>query len=646
MPLAQELRHQGTTWVLSMTNRDLPLLEGAGRIPRDTLLIRRILSLHRDSLFEILTIRNFSGTSQQLRLEHWAGARFEDLFEVRGMTRQARGKLLPPEERSPRHDIFHYEGRDGRHRSTHLQRCYDTDKIRLSPYLTGYSTLLTLDPKEIIVFRTVVSFDDAVPLRYHENDFEGLDPSQMMALATRNEAKPKLFSFSLETDHALFNRAIDCASTDIRMLLTEESGGLLYPYAGVPWFSAPFGRDGLITAYQLLPWAPEVARGVLDFVFQNLGERQDPFTDEEPGKAFHELRRGEMALLREIPFVPYFGSVDATPLSLILLQEYWLWTEDHDSLERWWPSVLKALNWLDQATGQNSWGFLAYSRKTPAGLSNQGWKDSHDSIMHDDGRLAEAPIALCEAQAYCYRARMGIAEIARSRGDSILASQLELHAYRLRAEFHEKFWDSERRFVALALDGQGKACQVRSSNMGHCLFGGIVTDVQAQAIAEALLTESFFSGHGIRTLADSETAYNPMSYHNGSIWPHDNALIADGLRRYGKVQALVQLADGMTSVLESSDDYRLPELFCGFRKRGTEPPIPYEVACKPQAWSAGSIFLLLKALLGIEKKSQQPGLVIRNPILPSLLNSIEIRDLKILDTTMNLRFDRTGRGVR
>lgn len=645
VPLAQEQRHQGTTWVLSMTNRDLPLIGGAGRIPRDTLLIRRILTLHEDTLFEILTIRNFSGISQILQLEHWAGSRFEDVFEIRGMTRPGRGALLPAQELSPLHWMLSYRGLDGAVRSTHLHRLYSAEKIRVSPYLTGWITRVEIQPKEILTFRTVASFNQPSSLLFNGENFEDLDAGGMMTLAANRGAKPALLDFRIESDNALFNRSVDAAICDVSMLLSRESDSVLYPYAGIPWFSAPFGRDGLITAYQLLPWAPKVARGVLEFVFSGQGTRFDTFTEEEPGKIFHELRRGEMAALREIPFVPYYGSVDATPLALILLHEYACWTSDRESVEKWWPAVEAALEWMDRFGDIDGDLFLEYIRRSERGLSNQGWKDSHDSVVHDDGSLAEAPIRLCEVQAYAYRARLGAAELATWIGKKDLAEKLRMQALRLRAEFQEAFWNPVGQFVYLALDGARRPCSVLSSNMGHCLWGGILTDAQARSVSRHLISESMFSGHGIRTLADTEMAYNPMSYHNGSVWPHDNSLIAQGFHRYGRTTELQAIADALFGVLESSDDFRLPELFCGFRKRGLEPPIPYEVACKPQAWSAGALFLVLRSILGMEKKLNQRAVSLKNPLLLGKVNQLHVSGIEIDGKLASMSFHRAPHGV-
>jgi glycogen debranching enzyme len=416
----------------------------------------------------------------------------------------------------------------------------------------------------------------------------------------------------------------------------------LYPYAGIPWYSAPFGRDGLITAYQLLPWAPQVAQGVLDYVWRHLGTKSDSFTDESPGKVFHEMRRGEMAATREVPFIPYFGSVDSTPLALILLDEYMQWTGDFDRLRQWWPAALRALEWIERWGDPDQDGFLEYERQSPTGLVNQGWKDSHDSVMHADGTLAQAPIRLCEVQAYAFRARMAMSRLARALGQRRLADRLRMEALKLRSRFRERFWNSKNSSIHLAIDGQGRPCEVRSSNMGHALWGGIVDSEQAALVTRHLLSDALFSGYGIRTLADTEHRYNPLSYHNGSVWPHDNSLILEGFRNYGLRSAIATLSSALLGVLDTSQDFRLPELFCGFRKRSHEPPVPYQVACKPQAWSAGSLFLMLKVMLGIAPDPEGKLLVLRSPVFTTQIDWIEIRGLKLRESEIDLRIRRAG----
>jgi glycogen debranching enzyme len=647
--LAHELKFRGNTVVFSMTNRDMPRIDGKGRIQREKLLIRRVLALHNDAVFETVEIRNFDNEAVDLQIEQWAGGKFDDLFEVRGFYRPKRGKMLAPLEEelsgNRRMTTLQYEGLDGKVRKTHILRYFDAEKIRLSPTLVGYFTQVSVPAKGTVFLKTQVSFDAPPQKNFLGSEFEGLNVAQKMQLLGKEAESFPFWSLTMKTDNSMMNRAIQNAQTDIFTLLTEEDGGIHYPYAGIPWFSAPFGRDGLITAYQLIPWYPEFARGVLEYAFKTLGTRDDPFTDEQPGKVFHEMRRGEMAQTREVPFIPYYGSVDSTPLALILLYEYIRWTMDLESLKRWWPEALRAMSWIEKWGDSDGDGFLEYAKRSPTGLINQGWKDSVDSVMHEDGVLADSPIKLCEVQAYSFRARIAMSGLAKVLGKQELAHRFRLEALQLKIKFTESYWDYQKKYVYLALDGHQNPCKVRSSNMGHCLWSEILDHDQARAVASHLMSPEMFSGYGIRTLADDEVSYNPMSYHNGSIWPHDNSMIMEGLRRYGFIAELEQLALSMIGVLESSDDFRLPELFCGFRRRGNGPPVPYEVACKPQAWAAGSIFLMIRAMLGIQMDVDQNHVVLNQPILTPRLSTLEVKGLRGRDWELDLLFRRGQSGV-
>ncbi len=648
IPLANELRFGGNTLVLSMTNRDFSQVDGTERIPRDTFLIRRILSLVEDTVYETLAIRNFDQRSHTLRIEQWAGSQFDDLFEVRGFPRAKRGEVLPPEEhldRGFRTSVLRYAGLDGILRKTFHQQLFASDRLDLVPGMSGTASRIVIPPKEDVYLRSVVSFDKPSEGKLRGRDFLKMSVAESLEVIASNDHKGIFTGVRIETDNAIVNRGIRNAQTDIHMLLTAEEGGNLYPYAGIPWFSAPFGRDGIITAYQLLPWYPKLAQGVLDYAFRTLGTKIEDFTDEQPGKVFHEMRRGEMSNTREVPFIPYYGSVDSTPLALTLLHEYVSWTMDLERLRAWWPTALRALEWIEKWGDGDGDGFLEYAKQSPTGLVNQGWKDSHDSIMHASGRLAQAPIRLCEVQGYSYRARMGMSELAKLLGHDELSKKLRSDALQLKSLFLEKFWDPTRKFIYLALDGDSEACEVLSSNMGHCLWSGIVGPEQAKDVVKHLMGEAMFSGYGIRTLADTERAYNPLSYHNGSVWPHDNSMIMEGLRRYGHTQELERLALSLIGVLESSDDFRLPELFCGFRKRGSEPPVPYEVACKPQAWAAGSVFLMLKSMLGISMDLDQSHVTFHSPLLTSKIQSMDIQNLRGRDWEMDLHFRRASHGT-
>lgn len=642
--LTHELRFGGHTAVFSMTNPDIPVLGGGGRIPRESLLIRRILTLHEDTLFETVEIKNYGFQTHLLEIHQWAGGRFDDVFEVRGFARAKRGRILPSlefEMRQFRCTVLGYEGLDGLTRKAFILRLFQTQKIDLSPGLVGDLTRIEIPPKETVALRSVVSFDQPSECRFMGRNYEALSIAEKMKLIVEKREADPFSSLVIESDHAMINRAIKNSQTDIFMLLTEEASQVLYPYAGIPWFSAPFGRDGMISAYQMLPWYPHLARGVLDYAFSLLGGKVDPFTDEQPGKVFHEMRRGEMARTREVPFIPYYGSVDSTPLCLILLHEYIRWTRDFDRLKEWWPFALRALSWMDRWGDSDQDGFLEYAKMSPSGLVNQGWKDSHDSVMHQDGVLAQAPIRLCEVQGYAFRARMGMASLAKWINKPELSNRLRLEALQLKSQFIERFWDSEGNFVYLALDGARAPCRVKTSNMGHCLWAQILNPEQAYWVTKHLMSPTMFSGYGIRTLADDELAYNPLSYHNGSIWPHDNSMILEGFRNYGYTSELDRLAVALMEVLETSDDFRLPELYCGFRKRENEPPVPYEVACKPQAWAAASVYLMLKSMLGISIDLEQKYLVLNSPLLTSKISELQIKGLRGPDFEVDLLFRRT-----
>jgi glycogen debranching enzyme len=653
VPLAQEARFGGSALVISMSNRDLPPLDGKGRIPRDTFLIRRVLALVDDELFETLEIKNFGNELQEIQLEQWVGSRFDDIFEVRGMERAKRGRLLSPTERENGRPttILQYEGLDGLVRRTFITRLQPSQRLRDQRSADGgiqigHVTRLRLQPKQALLIKTIVTFDREPDGKIHGEDFGSMTLGEKMRLLLSNRATSLITPVQFESDNAIFDRSIENAQIDISMLLTRESGGLLYPYAGIPWFSAPFGRDGILTAYQMLPWAPDLAHGVLEYAFNTMGTKDDDFTDEQPGKIFHEMRQGEMARTREVPYIPYFGSVDSTPLALILLYEYVRWTNDLETLRRWWPMALRALDWLSLSTSVDEEGFVFYNRRLPTGLVNQGWKDSHDSVMHEDGKLAHAPIRLCEVQAYSFAARMGMAAMAGALGHRELSARLRLGALELRARFMDAFWVSEENFVALALDGNRVPCRVRASNMGHCLWGQILPAEQAAQVASHLVSPQMFSGYGVRTLAADEAAYNPLSYHNGSVWPHDCSIIMEGLRAYGLRTELELVVGGLLAVLEASDDFRLPELFCGFRRRDDAPPVPYEVACKPQAWAAGSLFLMVKAMLGLSMDIDQPYFSLHSPILPPGVTQLEIRGLRARDSEFNLFLKRSSVGTQ
>jgi glycogen debranching enzyme len=596
-------------------------------LQKDLLHVARTVFVWRSTLFHRFVVRNFSADRVRLLLSITFETDFADLFELRGSHRARRGAVRPVVEGNAAD--FIYLGLDGKRRRTRI--VFEPTPTHLSTSLASFQ--IDLEPhRSVSLYGTIAC------------DGEQLEPPpflKSLRSAQRELKRMIKAGTEIETSNQVFNEVLRRATADLAILLTQTPQGL-YPYAGIPWYSTTFGRDGLITAMQCLWLDPRVALAVLKRLAAYQATDYDPESDAEPGKILHEMRAGEMAALHEVPFGLYYGSVDSTPLFVILAGRYGQTTGDIDTLRSLWPAIDRALAWIDGPGDRDRDGFVEYFKATPRGLSNQGWKDSHDAVFHADGRLAEGPIALAEVQGYVYAAKKVASWCAAQLGFAERARQLDTEAVQLATRFEDAFWCEEIGTYAIALDGDKRPCSVATSNAGQVLFSGIARSDRAGRVVQQLMEPNFFSGWGVRTVPVDEARYNPMSYHNGSIWPHDNAMIATGLARYGDGRAATRIFQGMFEAATYMDLRRLPELFCGFpRFRGRGPTL-YPVACAPQAWASGAFFALLQASLGIEQDPFANVIRFRNPTLPAFLDSVVLRGLKAGTGSVDLSVHRHG----
>jgi glycogen debranching enzyme len=629
--LGSNLRDDNSALTVDLTNPDV---YRGGRIvlQKDMLHIVRTIFLWRGTAYQRIGIQNHGEDTAIFDVTLLFDNDFADLFEVRGERRPRRGTSSSKPD-GPAGVLLDYRGLDGKSRTTTLQ--FDPRPTRLT--VNAATWHFELAPQQATALFVAVSCNKSTP---HQSApfFRGL-------LAHRREMRQSTAgATSIETSNNIFNEVLCQAMADLNMLMTETPQGR-YPYAGIPWYSTTFGRDGLITALQMLWIDPRIARGVLKRLAAFQATAVDPLADAEPGKILHEMRGGEMAALREVPFAQYYGSVDATPLFVLLAGLYVERTGDDETLAELWPSIEAALRWIDGAGDPDRDGFVEYQRASEQGLANQGWKDSYDAIFHADGRLAEGYIALAEVQGYVFAGKRLAARCALRLGKMEMAQRLEAEAQRLAERFEEAFWCEELGTYALALDDAKQPCKVRTSNAGQLLFTGIAREDRARKVAADLMRPHFFTGWGIRTVARGEARYNPMSYHDGSIWPHDNALIALGLARYGLKHSVEHLFKGLFDAASYMDLRRLPELFCGFQREKRRGPTLYPVACAPQAWASATPFTLLEAALGLEFDAQRGEIRLRNPRLPAFLNEVVLRDLQLGPSSVDLRLRRHGEEV-
>ena len=600
-------------------------------IHRGALHVVRSRFLWRDSCFEKILLVNHGLEEMEVPLRIGFEADFADVFEVRGTQRERRGRRLD-EQITDTAVILSYEGLDRVVRQTSIRS--DLTPVRRSS--TDLEFELTLRPKERILLHFEVSCEpEKLSFVGYTEAFSSAS-SELTAVAAQ-------FA-QITSSNSRFSDWIARSMSDLQMMMAGNPERN-YPYAGVPWFSTVFGRDGIITAMQTLWLNPEIAKGVLDYLAFSQADRSDPVADSEPGKILHEMRRSEMAATGEVPFARYYGSVDATPLFIMLAGAYFERTGDRPFLERLWPHIERALHWIDRYGDVDGDGFVEYARQSSKGLVQQGWKDSNDSVFHADGKIAEPPIALCEVQGYVYAAKLAAARLSRVLGNVNLCCELEVQAETLRTHFEEQFWCDDLGTYALALDGRKRPCRVRASNAGHCLYTGIASPERGRRVAETLLGTDFFTGWGIRTLAKMEVRYNPLSYHNGSVWPHDNSMIASGMAKYGCKRLAGQVLLALLDLSSEVDLRRLPELFCGLKRRPTEGPTLYPVACSPQAWSAAAPFLILEGCLGISVQPERDRIIFDRPFLPEGMSQLFIRNLRCGDMVADLLLERRNDSV-
>ena len=632
--LGSTLRDDNGLLTCDLTNPDIAE-PGGSPLEHDLIHIRRSCFLWNRTCYQHLSVRNFDRAPHTLRIQVVFAAEFADIFEVRGTKREKRGTIHPV--RLAGHmATLSYTGLDGQRRQTEL--VFDPIPTRLTAEQADFTVHLA--PHETAdIFVEVRCDSTATPENAARKQFV-----TAMRDARRTLRRSSSRAASVATSSDLFNEAVRRSISDLYMLITDTEEGP-YPYAGIPWFSTVFGRDAIITAFETLWLDPMLARGVLLHLAANQATMIDPQADAEPGKILHEIRRGEMAELGEVPFRRYYGSIDSTPLFIMLGAAYFQRTADTTTMLDLWPNIDAALRWIEEHGDRDGDGFVEYARHNDKGLINQGWKDSYDSVFHADGALATGPIALIEVQAYAYGALRGAAEIAAALGHSARAIELENKAQALRQAIDQCFFDEALGTYVLALDGSKRPCRVRTSNAGHVLFTGAALPERAQSVVATMMGPTSFSGWGIRTVDSRESRYNPMSYHNGSIWPHDNAIIAAGFSRYGFRREVAKIFEGLFAASVHMDLRRLPELFCGFPRQRSSAPTTYPVACAPQAWATATLLSLLQSVLGLEFDVESHQIVFHKPMLPDFLHEIRLLKLGLGDASADIAVERSGQDV-
>jgi len=622
---------------LELTNPDFISVTGKP-IEKQRIGIKweRIIEAAKLGLLDRITFRNFGIEPIALAISLTFQAGFQDIFSIRGVKNKKTGKL-----RAPTWDNgvlrFLYKGVD---------KIYRGAAIHFSPAVEpvgngGGQLQMKLRPGESKQLRVSAMISEsaeearATPHGYVASDFDAL-VSELHRKVREWEAEHT----EIKSDSPLLNAVMRRSLRDHRVL-KSTSHKHHYFAAGLPWFCALFGRDSLIASIEMLAYAPHIAEQTLWLLARYQGRQLDPSHDEEPGKIHHELRVGELANSKQILQTPYYGTVDATALFLILVGYHAAWTGDLTLFQQLRGNVEGALEWLSKYGDLEGNGYVAYQSKAKkGGLANQGWKDSGDGIVNEDGSLAEPPIALVEVQGYVYLAKTYLADLYRRTGEQERADQLLEEAAKLRSHFNQDFWMEDKKFYALALQRDRKPTAVISSNPGQALWSGIVDPNKAKLVADRLMGEDMFNGWGIRTLSERERSYNPVGYHLGTVWPHDNAIIAIGLRKYGLDDLFLRVFSGMVEAASHFEHYRLPELFAGFARKDYGVPVPYPEACQPQIWAAGAVPMMLQTALGLVPLGFERRLRVVRPLLPEFVQHLEVHRLKVANASVSLGFER------
>lgn len=631
--------HRGSIAQFELTNERLRM-PGGRSVPQQTfgIHLQRVIDAAETAVHDLFLIDNYGVEEHELPLSFSFHSSFEDIFVLRGLHPKKIGAANKPEWQNGVL-VLSYHGADGVDRRLEVHPDPKPDKTTESG--AEYALKLAPGDRKQISFslRIIETMEQKGKAHWHASN------PQSAADAIDKGSNDWLAAYAeIHSDSLLLNHVMRRCLLDL-LALKSSLDGCSFFAAGLPWYAALFGRDSIIAALETLAYEPRIAEQTIRLLAKYQGSKQDEWRDEQPGKILHELRRGELANLNEIPQTPYYGSVDSTPLFLILVGEHANWTGSLKLFEEVRFNVERALEWIDDFGTDPQLGYLAYASKSSKGLSNQGWKDSGDSIMNADGSLATPPIALVEVQGYVYRARLLIADLYARTGDNATAARLRQQASDLRERFNRDFWDADKNFYAIALQKAGRPADVISSNPGQALWTGIIDQQRVAAVVRRLMAEDIFSGWGIRTLSHQEKRYNPIGYHLGTVWPHDNSIIAAGFCRYGFDREAVQVLDGILCAADCFAHNRLPEVFAGFSREQFAIPVRYPVACHPQAWAAGSVPFLLTALLGLRADALHNRLHVARPVLPNGVTELDFRRIKIGSGTVDLHFERAADGT-